>query len=346
MVFSQLRQFIMTHTFVNEQFLFNQRRFMNNRRNLKRAATALVAIFLLIGMCWYFCDSSSHRQDGGNANNGLESCPNLPSTTVKPVNNSTDPCPAGSTGLTGSTGATGTAGTTGLIGATGATGLIGLTGLTGSAGTAETTGLTGATGATGTPGSTGLIGLTGLTGTAGTAGTAGTTGLTGEVGTTGAVGATGPIGSIGLTGATGTTGLTGATGATGAVGATGPIGLTGATGSASGAMTVGTQAGNDANPTILNLSLRAFEFVSGTWILPDAPNGTLIYLVLGTSGLSQSIHIHVDHLRVIDHGDATILINQNIDPFVYSGTIGPTSLVTAFFNSGAWSFSTGTIRAD
>jgi len=80
--------------------------------------------------------------------------------------------------------------------------------------------------------------------------------------------------------------------------------------------------------------------------LPDAPNGTLIYLVLGTSGLSQSIHIHVDHLRVIDHGDATILINQNIDPFVYSGTIGPTSLVTAFFNSGAWSFSTGTIRAD
>jgi hypothetical protein len=96
-------------------------------------------------------------------------------------------------------------------------------------------------------------------------------------------------------------------------------------------MTVGTQAGNDANPTILNLSLRAFEFVSGTWILPDAPNGTLIYLVLGTSGSSQSIHIHVDHLRVIDHGDATILINQNIDPFVYSGT---------------WSFSTGTIRAD
>ena len=61
----------------------------------------------------------------------------------------------------------------------------------------------------------------------------------------------------------------------------------------------------------------------------------MLFLVMGPGGLSNQIHIHVDHLRVIDHGVAEVLLNQNFDPFVYTGTIGPTTLVTAFFTGGA-----------
>jgi hypothetical protein len=116
-------------------------------------------------------------------------------------------------------------------------------------------------------------------------------------------------GATGATGATGPRGLTGLTGATGATGSTGPVGPTGPAGDPRTPLALGSQDGNERPPAILDLKNQVFEFSDGRWVLPDGKEGEIVYFFMSNSGSAEDISIDVQHLRIIESGRATVLVD-------------------------------------
>jgi hypothetical protein len=133
----------------------------------------------------------------------------------------------------------------------------------------------------------------------------------------------------------------------GPAGPTGPRGLQGiqgVPGDPREPMSIGSQDGNQQPPATLDLENQVFTFTDGTWILPEAKEGTIVYFVMGTGGSAEDIYIRVENLRIIDRGSAQVLRDQLWSPFSYASGQQTVSLVSAVYTDGAWNITGGTLR--
>lgn len=128
------------------------------------------------------------------------------------------------------------------------------------------------------------------------------------------------------------------------VGPVGPAGAQGNPGNPGSVLEIGNQDGNQSPPEILDLSKQAFVFNDGTWILPEAKDGTLVYFLMGNGGSAEDIHIIVNNLRTIEKGAAVVNSDVKWQPFNYSSGATASSLVSAVFTEGAWSVTGGRVE--
>lgn len=133
-------------------------------------------------------------------------------------------------------------------------------------------------------------------------------------------------------------------GPTGPAGPRGLQGVQGVPGDPREPMSVGNQDGNQEPPATLDLKNQVFTFTDGTWILPEAKEGSIVYFVMGTGGSAEDIYIRVENLRIIDGGRAEVLRDQLWSPFSFEGGQQTISLVSAVFTDGAWNITGGTLR--
>jgi hypothetical protein len=109
-------------------------------------------------------------------------------------------------------------------------------------------------------------------------------------------------------------------------------------------MLLGTQDGNEQPSAVLDLDYQVFEFNDGTWVLPDAEEGVIIYFVMGEGGSAEDVFIEVNHLRVIEGGRAEVVIDKKWSPFSFAGGTNTTSLISAVFTRDAWNITGGVLR--
>ena len=132
-------------------------------------------------------------------------------------------------------------------------------------------------------------------------------------------------------------------GPTGPAGPRGLQGVQGVPGDPREPMSVGNQDGNQDPPATLDLRNQVFTFKDGTWILPEATEGSIVYFVMGTGGSAEDINIRVGNLRVISDNRAEVLRDQTWNPFIYGAGAQSVSLVSAVFTDGAWNITGGTL---
>jgi hypothetical protein len=133
-------------------------------------------------------------------------------------------------------------------------------------------------------------------------------------------------------------------GPTGPAGPRGLQGVQGVPGDPREPMSVGNQDGNQEPPATLDLKNQVFTFTDGTWILPEAKEGSIVYFVMGTGGSAEDIYIRVENLRIIEGGRAEALRDQLWSPFSFAAGQQTVSLVSAVFTDGAWNITGGTLR--
>jgi hypothetical protein len=122
------------------------------------------------------------------------------------------------------------------------------------------------------------------------------------------------------------------------------VGETGPAGDPRTPMLLGTQDGNEQPSAVLDLDYQVFEFNDGTWVLPDAEEGVIVYFVMGDGGSAEDIFIEVNHLRVIEGGRAEVVIDKRWSPFSFAGGTNTTSLISAVFTRDAWNITGGILR--
>ena len=125
------------------------------------------------------------------------------------------------------------------------------------------------------------------------------------------------------------------------VGPVGPAGPKGEPGNPGSPLEIGKQDGNQSPPEVLDLSKQLFMFNDGTWILPEAKDGTLVHFVMGTDGSAEDINIVVSNLRTIDRGRAIVRSEVVWHPFDFGSGVSTRSLVSAVFTDGAWNITGG-----
>lgn len=140
----------------------------------------------------------------------------------------------------------------------------------------------------------------------------------------------------GATGPQGPAGPVGPAGATGATGATGPQGP-------AGSNAVALIISNPISGSTIDVSKTAVVLSSGTFQLPDAPEGTRIYFAAQTGAHSDQTSLVVAHLRTLLHGAGSVSVNSTWFPFTDKTSTNPVALAVAVFLNGAWNVSYGSI---
>jgi hypothetical protein len=109
-------------------------------------------------------------------------------------------------------------------------------------------------------------------------------------------------------------------------------------------MEIGRQDGNQNPPEVLDMRKQVFVFNDGTWVLPEAKEGSIVHFVMGDGGSAEDITIVVERLRVINSGRAEVIRNALWQPFSFQARTSTTSLISAVYTDGAWNITSGTLR--
>jgi hypothetical protein len=103
------------------------------------------------------------------------------------------------------------------------------------------------------------------------------------------------------------------------------------------------------DPVTIDLSKQVLLMKDGEyWYLPDGSEGQIIYFVLSENQTVFDHYIIVDNIRIINNINSSIQSRkltgqQTYRPFVYSNGVLTSTICTAIFTNGAWSFSNGNV---
>lgn len=131
-------------------------------------------------------------------------------------------------------------------------------------------------------------------------------------------------------------------GPAGPAGTAGPIGPQGPAGPA-GEPGAPLRTNVPESGTKLDFKDQVFVLTRGSWILPDASEGQVIYLVMSADQEVRGIEVVVEHLRIIGGERSAIVRDATWIPFIDTAGVNMESMVTAVFVEGAWSVSSGTL---